>query len=167
MNGQGSARTGGARYPHLGCPGGAGPTTLDRVSGERSVLVGLLLYVLVAAAPTLLFWVAVRWLPHAAAAMAERRRRGARPVGPPLESLVADVRRLRREVRAPARTHVRRVALLQAYDEALLELCRALDVTAPALDGADRAFERLQAEAAVEAAGVTLDPGPEHGRAAA
>jgi hypothetical protein len=135
------------------------------VAGERSVLPGLLLYVLLVVAPTVLFWVALRVLPAAATSLADRRRaRRPRPLGPPLEQLVADARRLRREVCRevcrPPRTHVRRVALLQAYDEALLDLCRVLGVTAPALDRADRAFARLQVEAAVEAAGVALDVPP-------
>jgi hypothetical protein len=134
---------------------------------NRPVLLGLLLYLLVAAAPTLMFWFALRLLPGAVAALAERRRaRLVRPLGPPLETLVADVRRLRRELRRPARTHVRRTALLMAYDEALLDLSRALDLPAPALDGADRAFARLQVEAQIEAAGVALDGPPASGRAA-
>lgn len=138
------------------------------MAGEYSVLTGLLLYLLVAAAPTLLFWAALRALPAVSAA-GDRRRRARRPqpTRPPLERLVADVRRLRREMCRPARTHVRRVAVVQAYDDALAELCSALDVPAPALGASDRAFARLQAEAAVEAAGVALDPPSSHGRDAA
>jgi hypothetical protein len=135
---------------------------LVRVTGERSVPLGLLLYLLLAVGPTLLFWAALRLLPAARDALARRAPR-IPPAGPPVESLIADARRLRRAVCAPARNRVRRVALLQAYDETLADLCRVLDVPAPALVGTDRAYARLQVEAAVEAAGVALDPAPPTG----
>lgn len=136
------------------------------MTGEHSVPLGLLLYLLLAAGPTLLLWAALRLLPAARDALAARRAPRVRPAGPPVESLIADARRLRRAVRAPARNRVRRVALLQAYDETLTELCRALDVPAPALVGTDCAYARLQVEAAVEAAGVALDGTPPTGRGA-
>lgn len=139
-------------------------STLVRVN--QPVLAGVGVFLLIAVAPTALLWLALR-VPAVVEAVAEwRRARRPRPAGPPIETLVVDVRRLRRELRRPARTHVRRTACLQAYDDALLDLCRALEVAPPALDGADRAFSRLQAEAAVEAAGVALDAPPSAGRAA-
>ncbi len=139
------------------------------MTGDRPVLVGLLLYMMIAVAPTLVFWVALRLLPAAVSALAERRRRRHPPIGPSLEKVVADLRRLRREVRGrPQLTQVRRVALLAAYDDLLLEVCSLVDVDAPlaAAVGSDRAFARLLTEAALEDAGIALDP-PADGTAAA
>ena len=125
------------------------------------VLLGMLLYVLVAAAPTLMFWVALRLIPAAIDRAAERRRVRRHSLGPSLESVVATLRRLRREMRCGnPPTQVRRLALLDAYDETLLHVCRIVGVDA-ALEGAspsDRPFARLLTEAALEAAGVALDP---------
>jgi hypothetical protein len=132
------------------------------MAGDRPVLLGLLLYLLVAAAPTVLFWVALRLVPAAVTACVERRRRRRRvSTGPALESVVADLRRLRREVCCGThRTQVRRVALQAAYDDTLLECCRLVRVEAPLADaqGRERAFARLLTEAALEDAGIPLDP---------
>lgn len=142
--------------------------TLVGVAGDRSPLVGLLIYLLVAVAPTLVLWVTLRLLPRAVGAVLERRRRPS--PGPSFEQVVADVRRLRREVRAgrPG-SHVRQVAVFSAYDDVLLQLCAVVGVPDPPLataDGRDRAFARLLTEAALEEAGVALDP-PRGGAAAA
>jgi hypothetical protein len=148
-----------------GCQAG----NLGEVTGDRPVLVGLLLYLLVAAAPTLLFWVAARLVPAVVEWVAERRRRAAAPVGPPLERVVANLRRLRREVRDRTQnTQVRRVAVLAAYDDTLLQACGLVDIDAPLATaaGPDRAFARLLTEAALEDAGIALDP-PQDGAAAA
>ena len=130
------------------------------MAGDRSALVGLLLYLLIAAAPTALFWIVLRLLPAACAAFDERRRKEV--PGPPLEDVVTDLRRLRREVCGPPqRTQVRRVALLSAYDDALLEACRVVGIPDPPLaaaTGSDRALARLVTEAALEDAGIALDP---------
>lgn len=132
--------------------------------GERPVLVGLLLYLLIAVTPTVLFWLCVRVVPQVGSRVIERRRsRRSPPPGPPLERAVTDVRRLRAELCRPGRNQVRRVATREAYDDALAELCRILDVAVPDLDGRDRAYARLVAEAAVEDAGVALDPPYPHG----
>jgi hypothetical protein len=140
------------------------------MAGDRPVLMGLLLYVLVAAAPTVLFWAALRLLPAAVTTWTERRRKRRHlPTGPALESVVANLRRLRREVCCGVqRNQVRRTALQAAYDETLLECCRLVDVDAPlaAAAGRERAFARLQTEAALEDAGIALDP-PGGGFAAA
>lgn len=98
--------------------------------------------------------------------------------GPPLERLVADLRRLDRLRRGPQQaTRVRRLALLAAYDDVLLDVCRAVGVENPplrahvetggtqgALD-ADREFRGqhcraawLRTEAAIETTGVRIDP---------
>jgi hypothetical protein len=139
------------------------------MAGDRPVLLGLLLYILVAATPTVLFWAVLRLLPAAVTACVERRRRRAVPAGPALESVVANLRRLRREVCCGGyRTQVRRVALQAAYDDTLVECCRLVDVDPPlaAADGRERAFARLLTEAALEDAGIALDP-PGSGDAAA
>lgn len=139
------------------------------MAGDRPVLLGLMLYVVVAATPTLMFWVVLRLLPRAVAACSERVARRRPPSGPSCESVIANLRRLRREVRGrPQPNQVRRLALLDAYDETLLQVCRMVRVEAPLAEatGADRAFARLLTEAALEDAGVALDP-PASGAAAA
>jgi hypothetical protein len=52
------------------------------------------------------------------------------------------------------------VALFGAYDETLLEACAMVGVDAPlaTATGPDRAFARLLTEAALEDAGIALDP---------
>ena len=132
------------------------------MAGDRPVLLGLLLYLIVATTPTVAFWVVLRLLPAAVATLAERRRRRRRaPAGPALESVVANLRRLRREVCCGCyRTQVRRMAVQAAYDDTLLECCRLVDVDAPlaTADAGDRPFARLLTEAALEHAGIALDP---------
>ena len=139
------------------------------MAGDRPVLLGLLLYLLVAATPTVLFWAVLRLLPAAVSAWVERRRRRQAPAGPTLESVVANLRRLRREVSNGChRTQMRRMAVEAAYDHTLLECCRIVDVDAPlaAADARERPFARLLTEAALENAGIALDP-PGGGTAAA
>jgi hypothetical protein len=129
--------------------------------GDRPVLVGLLLYVAIAVAPTVLVWLGVRILPAAVTSFWERRRHADLPSGPCLESVVGNLRRLHRQVRdCRPPTMVRTVALLAAYDETLLEACTMVGVDAPlaAAAGHDRAFARLLTEAALENAGIALDP---------
>lgn len=140
------------------------------MAGDRSAIVGLILYLFVAAAPALVFWIALRLIPAAATRLDDRRRARRMTTGPPLQKVVADLRRLRREMRGtPQRTRVRRVALLAAYDDALLEVCAIAGVEEPPLAtaaGSDRAYARLLTEAALEQAGIAVDP-PRDGTAAA
>jgi len=136
------------------------------VPGDGSVVLELLIYVLVAATPTLMVWSAVRWLPPAIGHVLDLRLQRRRPTGPTLESVVGNLRRLRREVRGKHPTQVRHLALLSAYDQTLLQACGIVGVAAP-LDGAteaERPFARLLTEAQLEEAGIALDP---PGRAAA
>jgi hypothetical protein len=131
------------------------------MAGDRPVLLGLMLYLLVATTPTVAFWVVLRLLPAAVSNIAERRRRRQAPAGPALESVVANLRRLRREVCCGCyRTQVRRVAVQAAYDDTLLECCRLVDIDAPlaTADAGDRPYARLLTEAALENAGIALDP---------
>ena len=128
--------------------------------GNGSVLAGLLLYILVAATPTLLVWVAVRLIPAAIARALDLRAQRRRPPGPSLESVVGNLRRLRREVRGRPPTQVRHLALLAAYDDTLVQACRLVGVDVPlsAATDAERPFARLVAEAQLEEAGIALDP---------
>lgn len=128
--------------------------------GAGSVVLDLLIYALVAATPTLLVWAAVRLMPPAIGHLLDLRLRRRRPPGPSLESVVGNLRRLRREVRGRHPTQVRHLALLAAYDQTLVQACTIVGVTAP-LDGttdAERPFARLLTEAQLEEAGIALDP---------
>jgi hypothetical protein len=130
------------------------------MAGDRPVLVGLLLYLLVAAAPTLLFWLALRLIPAAMEGISDRLARRRRPRGPCLESSVANLRRLRRELRCGVQpTQVRRLALYAAYDDTLIEVCGLVGLDPPlgSTTEPDRAFARLLTEAELEGAGVRLD----------
>lgn len=74
-----------------------------------------------------------------------------RPTGPPIDVLSGDLRRLRSEAMSPhpGRPHVRRVATLAAYDDALLDACTALglpDTLSALPPGTDREAERLRVE---------------------
>lgn len=129
--------------------------------GNRPVVEGLLLYVAIAVAPTVVVWLGVRLLPAVVTSFLERTRRTDPSTGPCLESVVANVRRLHRQVRdCRPPTRVRTVALLAAYDDTLLEACAMVDVDAPlaSATGSDRAFARMLTEAALENAGIALDP---------
>ena len=81
------------------------------------------------------------------------------PVGPPIEKLAADLRRLRPEARSP-RPGVRMAkqkGIVAAYDVALVATAQALDVQtslAELPEGFDREAERLRLESALEAAGL-------------
>jgi hypothetical protein len=134
------------------------------VTGDRPLWLGLVLYLAVMVAPTLVFWAVLRVPAAIAAHRAGRPESHVAPARPALERLVADLRRLRASLRAaPQCSRVRRVALLSAYDDVLTEVCRAVGVDVSLLGStpegaADRAFARLLAEADLEAAGVALDP---------
>lgn len=84
------------------------------------------------------------------------------PQSEPIEQLAADVRRLARDVRRfpPGFPMTRRRATIAAYDDALLDACRALDVTtslAGLPDGVDRDVERLRVEDRLRHAGLVMD----------
>jgi hypothetical protein len=83
------------------------------------------------------------------------------PVGMPIERIAADLRRIRPEAQmpAPGTPMVRRLAIVAAYDQALLEACRALDIPTDldrVSDALERESERLRTEAELERAGVEL-----------
>lgn len=88
-----------------------------------------------------------------------------RPDGRPLEDLAADVRRLRHEMdQMPSGTPVaRRQGLQLAYDDALLEVCRTLEVSPELAQdlatqqlGPARDVSRLLVEQELAARGLTL-----------
>jgi len=83
------------------------------------------------------------------------------PTGMPIERIAADLRRIRRQALMPAwgTPMARRRAIAAAYDEALLDACRALDVQTELdriTDALERESERLRTEAELERAGVEL-----------
>ncbi len=84
------------------------------------------------------------------------------PAGMPIERIAADLRRIRPQARMPAAgmPMARRQAIAAAYDEALLDACRALDVPTDLdrmTDTLERESERLRTEAELERAGVAFD----------
>ncbi len=83
------------------------------------------------------------------------------PVGMPIERIAADLRRIRPQALTPATgmPMVRRRAIVAAYDGALLDACRALDVPTDLdrlTDALERESERLRTEAELARAGVRL-----------
>ena len=80
---------------------------------------------------------------------------------PPIERIAADLRRIRPQARTPVMgtPMARRRAIVAAYDEALLDACRALEVPTE-LDrmtvALERESERLRTEHQLEEAGVDL-----------
>jgi hypothetical protein len=84
------------------------------------------------------------------------------PQGMPIERIAADLRRIRPQAVAPAAgmPMARRKAIVMAYDQALVEACRALGVRtdlARVTDAFERESERLRTESELERAGVALD----------
>ena len=112
------------------------------------------------------------WLLAHAADLLERGDRMARflrgvksqppaPIGMPIERIAADLRRIRPQAltQAMGTPMARRRAIVAAYDEALLDACRALGVAtdlARMTDALERESERLRTEAELERAGVEL-----------
>jgi hypothetical protein len=81
--------------------------------------------------------------------------------GMPIERIAADLRRIRPQALRPASgtPYVRRQAIVAAYDDALLDACRALGVATELdriTDALERESERLRAEHELEKAGVHL-----------
>ena len=118
-------------------------------------VVGLML------SPAAAFWAAYWGWEALARADAPRwwaRRKVARPQGPPIERIGADLHRLSAEISRiessdqPAKAaRMRAVAL--AYDDVLVLACRTLDLEAPARPPL-APLERLEAEAALAREGL-------------
>ncbi|WP_158879603.1 hypothetical protein [Amycolatopsis anabasis] len=119
----------------------------------------LLLYAVVATAPTIGFWLALR-LGRAVRTFVARRR-APRPEGLPIERLAADLRRVHRALTefAPGTPATRRYAARQAYDALLMQACREVGVR-HRLDrvpeGVDREVERLRVEQGLRDAGLVI-----------
>jgi hypothetical protein len=133
---------------------------------EGSLVIGLLELVALALAPVLAVSALVRVnLAYEACVRLGRRvylleTPPEPPVGPPLEKLAADLRRLRPAARTPRPDTPPDLLLrtLTAYDEALVGSARALSVTttlAGLPEGFDREVERRRLERALEAAGLS------------
>ena len=83
------------------------------------------------------------------------------PVGMPIERIVSDLRRIRPQARmaATGTPMARRLGIVAAYDDALLDACHALGVSTELdrmTDSLERESERLRTEAELERAGVDL-----------
>jgi hypothetical protein len=88
-----------------------------------------------------------------------RDRSDLAPVGPPIERLVGNLRRLERDYRRIEGSNLpRRAIRLQgvslAYDDALCACCRALEIPSPGRPPLD-AMQRLEVEATLARRGVT------------
>jgi hypothetical protein len=84
------------------------------------------------------------------------------PAGMPIERIAADLRRIRPQALLPTTgmPMARRRAIVAAYDEALLDACRALDVPTDLdrlTDALERESERLRTEAELARAGVAFE----------
>lgn len=83
------------------------------------------------------------------------------PVGPPIERIAADLRRLGRQRAGLAgRSSLWHSAILRSYDARLHAACRELEIVEylAELSGIDRDIERLRVEGALQAAGLVLTP---------
>lgn len=129
---------------------------------QQPVALGVFWYTLIAIAPVVLLWLALR-LPRMVSAVRDRRavrRREQTPQGLPIERLAVDLWRLRSElVTQPPANYVRRTALLSAYDTVLTATCARLEIRTElgtVSSWQDLELERLRAEAAIEQAGLPL-----------
>lgn len=82
-------------------------------------------------------------------------------MGLPLERIVRDLRRLQPEARRPRQgtTHAKHQGVVAAYDDLLLDACRAVQVPtslASLPEGVERESERLRVEFELERAGLTI-----------
>lgn len=83
------------------------------------------------------------------------------PIGPPIERIAADLRRLHRQrLEIATRSPVWFTAVQRAYDERLCLACRSLGIEQHlnSLEGLDREIERVRVEGELVAAGMVLSP---------
>ena len=83
------------------------------------------------------------------------------PMGRPLEQIARDLRRVQPEARRhrEGTTHAKHLGVVAAYDDLLLEACRAMRVltSLEALpEGIERESERLRVEYELERAGLSI-----------
>jgi hypothetical protein len=143
---------------------------------DGTVLVGLLQVVGISLVPLGLLLAltraprACRWCAEVLLPALPRRRPPETPVGPPLEKLAADLRRLYPGAHhPPPGTRVaKQLAVQRSYDERLVAAGTALDVTsallALPLHGLEREAERMRLEHALTVAGLVWQPRPSPGR---
>jgi len=101
------------------------------------------------------------WLPQVVrAAESIRVRRMTVPSGPPIERLAADLRRLRPLLDDPTRSRTQREGARLAYEEVLVDACRALgiDHRLGAGRGLAAEVEVLRVEAALADSGLRIVP---------
>ncbi|MEV6910466.1 hypothetical protein [Amycolatopsis sp. NPDC051071] len=117
------------------------------------------LYTVVAVAPSVLFWCALKVPP--VLRWWRRRREPEVPAGPPIEKLAADLRRVHRLLAdlPSGASAVRRYGTRQAYDALLVQACREVEVehrldTLP--EGFDRGIERLRVEESLAERGLSV-----------
>jgi hypothetical protein len=129
------------------------------MAGQAGFPVGnMLLYVGIALIPTAAC-AAVMWAPRVIRRI--RRRPAPLAQGPPIEKLAADLRRVHRVLAGyeQGTPLVRRVGTLQAYDELLIQACRAVDVD-QRIDrlrpGTELELERLRVEEQLRHAGLAI-----------
>jgi len=124
--------------------------------------VNLLAYVALAFVPGVVFAVAAKALERWSRGESRSRRRSREilePEGPPIEQLVADLRRLGRDYSRIAESDLpRRQSRLQsvtlAYDDTLCACCTALEIPAPGRPPFDP-VQRLEIEATLAQCGLT------------
>jgi len=131
------------------------------------VLRGVLMLALITLSVVVVVWCVFNWSRLGAWAVAIGRRfhllppPPPTPLGMPIERISADLRRIRARALAQAEGMplVQRRAVLAAYDDALLDACRALGVHTDLEamnDDLDRESERLRTEVQLERSGIVL-----------
>ena len=131
------------------------------------MLRGVLMLGLITLSVVVVVWCVFNWARLGAWAVAIGRRfhlvppPPPTPLGMPIERISADLRRIRARTLAQAEGMpvVQRRAILAAYDDALMDACRALgvDTELDAMgDDLERESERLRTEVQLERAGIDL-----------
>jgi hypothetical protein len=124
--------------------------------------VNVVAYLALAFVPGVVFAVAAKALERWSRGESRSRRRSreaVEPAGPPIEQLVADLRRLGRDYSRIAESDLpRRQSRLQsvtlAYDDTLCACCSALEIPAPGRPPFDP-LQRLEIEATLAQRGLT------------
>lgn len=129
----------------------------------------LIVKLAVIAAVLVLWWVLSDWSRYrdravrAGRALHLTRPAPPAPPGPPIQQIAADLRRIRAQIddAQPGVPVARRRGWLAAYDDVLVQACRALALqehlrTLP--EGGERALERERVERVLRAAGVRMRP---------
>ena len=130
-----------------------GIVTVLALSLGSAVMLRLLLQ-----SPTVISWFADEALPG----LRRRLHRSfEQPTGRPIEEIACHIRRLGAAHYGgqPGRSWVKSEAFRRAYDEALAEGCRALEIDSDLLDlepGTERDAERMRVEHLLAAAGLVL-----------